>query len=92
MSKVSGAVDAFETFAVVLSVRRNDVVSSWLVRLVQLPVDDEEVEAFRPSPLQLSLVLVEVPAIDDEGICAPLKPESGAIYELEIASGDGYFC
>ena len=61
MSVVSGTTDAFELFVVVLSVIKKEVVSSWLVRLVQLPVEDEEVEAFRPSPLQLSLVLVEVP-------------------------------
>ena len=28
------------------------------MRLVQLPVEDDDVDAFRPQPLQLSLVLV----------------------------------
>ena len=32
------------------------------MRLVQLPVEDDEVDAFRPQPLQLSLVLVVVVA------------------------------
>ena len=32
------------------------------MRLVQLPVEDDEVDAFRPQPLQLSLALVVVVA------------------------------
>ena len=32
------------------------------MRFVQLPVEDDDVDAFRPQPLQLSLVLVVVVA------------------------------
>ena len=79
---------------VVLSVMRKDVVSSWLVKFVQLPVEDEDVEALRPSPLQLSLVLVVVdaPVIEAEATATLDKRASDVAMELQLAGGDGCIC
>ena len=95
LSGASCAANVFELFVVVLAVMRKDVVSSWLVKFVQLPVEDEDVEAFRPSPLQLSLVIVvvEAPAIKDEAAPTLGKSVSEITKELHVDGGDGcIFC
>ena len=75
----------FELGAVSVIVK--DDVSHWLVKFVQLPVEEDDVEAFLPPPpLQLSLVLVVTdvfPAVVVI-IAPPIKCEAEGLQEYEV--------